>query len=354
MIDSEYKISSRAEARLEAYVHDLEVHPRGKLVGPVDFSDRQVLDRREIENALPYSLTFEDYAGILQLALYTECATDSYAAIFYESGKTYGANWLSRFTERLWVPDEYEHADPFKMPLMEFGFSEEELNRKIKQTQEKVYDHTSGKTPVHLSAFGALQEDLTEGWYGLIYPIQRVISPRSAAKIMATKKREALHKVWYKDLTAIQINDNPDLIHSVVDNIDRFVFPADKLIPELQQHAAAWIRMMGGDIKVMERRISRLMAACVGNDPQNIGATAIELIFRKAGELAPTPLKLLKAVSQVPALGQGVNFLAGQAVQDLEGMNPRTTVEKLVWDGTKPFRRLLVGKMERDLQSLFD
>src|SRR6185295_16803050 len=113
-----------------------------------------------------------------KLALMTECATESYATVIRERAEMFDADWLARFNDRVWVPDELTHHAPYKYILLNLGFAESELNREIKETQEKQYVHYGGDTPVHITTFGMIQEYLTDNWHGLISNLLRDASPQ--------------------------------------------------------------------------------------------------------------------------------------------------------------------------------
>lgn len=124
-----YQIPERATKALNDYVLDLEQHPRGKIVGKTEFEEAaRGINRKVIVASLPRALTEEDFVQIVYLALLTECATESYAQVFEESSRRFNALWLGRFTERIWVPDELGHSDPFKAILLPFGYSEAEVD----------------------------------------------------------------------------------------------------------------------------------------------------------------------------------------------------------------------------------
>lgn len=344
---SDYRISDKAVAQLEAYILDLEVHPRGKRVGKINFNDdRPPLDRTKLVDSLPAGLSEEKFVKVVLLSYLVESATDSYIDVFDLSGERYGALWLPRYSHNVWGPDEYEHSDPFKWPLLYLGYSEEDLDRQAKEVKEKTYEHTSGDTPVHMTQFGEIQEHVTDFWHGLVGFIFREPAPRIAERIFRVKKRETLHSIWYKDLTAIQIADNPDLRCYAVDATDRLKMPGNKLVPELQQGSVNLIPVMGGDLRQLERGLVRLISGSLGDNTEYLGEAIIELLARKSEDLGVTPVRLAKRISEIPGLGRIVNLLAGQAVQEREGMKPKTPAEKLVWDITSPVRSLIVGRAE--------
>ena len=165
---------------------------------------------------LPEGVSEDDFVGILKLALLTECATESYANVISSIGNEFGATWLSRFTQRVWAPDEITHHTPYRLMLLDLGFSCEELDREIKDTQEKQYLHTGARTPVNITTFGMIQEYLTDSYHGLIAGMLRKSAPEAAHMVFRVKRRETLHAAWYRDMTAIQVESNPRFVEDIV------------------------------------------------------------------------------------------------------------------------------------------
>lgn len=320
---SGYVLSNRAGEELSRYVANLEETSPGQQVDAIDF--KQVLPplkMKEVISSLPENypqLSENDFVEILRLALLTECATESYSQAFDEGSKRFNAPWLHRFNRNVWEPDELRHHDPFKRILMDAGFSEEELDGQVKETQDKIYTHTSGSSPVHLTTFGVIQEELTDNWYGLIRNILQKKSPDAAKLVSLVKRRETLHTVWYKDMTALQVADNPDLVYSVADALNRFQMPGNKLVPELQQQSTTWVSNMKGDFKQMEKDMARLIFGSVGQDVRRLGLVLVELAALKRVKAGPIPLQtvstFLKAVN-----GRGAGLI-GEAVLEHEKLN---------------------------------
>lgn len=342
---SDYWIPNTAMNQLTEYVVDLERKPRGQLVGTTNLSETiPSLQRKAVMESLPKGLTEGDFIQILQLAMLTECATDAYAAIFYESSRRFKMPWLHRFTSEIWVPDEYQHTDPFKKVLMHFGFSEQELNQQIAEVLEKTYEHTSGGTPVQLTIFGALQEYLTDGWYGMIAPILDKTSPEAAEDVRRVKRRETFHMVWYRDMTAIQVISNPRLIDQVAEALDLFTLPGNHLIPDLQRQAEGWIPKMGGDFNQIERRVIRLISSSLDDNPEYLGEAIINYGARRS-ESFISSLRALRLLSAVPLLGSTINTLAGQAAMDHEGINKKDLEDDPFYRITSPVRKIVVRKL---------
>jgi len=129
---STYSLPATAAPKLEAMVDQIIARP-GKLIDLKAMEQTpERLDVRAIIDALPEGITEEDFVKMLRLAMLTECGTDSYAAVFQEGADKYNANWLNRFNQKVWVPDEYTHTLPYYMMLRSIGFTEEELDRQIR------------------------------------------------------------------------------------------------------------------------------------------------------------------------------------------------------------------------------
>src|SRR5690606_9812552 len=120
-----YSIPEATRNRLEAMVDQIEADP-GRSLSPDEFDVE--LDTSRVLSTLPPGLTEDDFVGILKLAMLTECATDIYVHEISSRAREYNAPWLERFNERVWKPDEYMHAEPFKRILLALGHEEAELD----------------------------------------------------------------------------------------------------------------------------------------------------------------------------------------------------------------------------------
>src|SRR5687767_12131045 len=229
---SAFSLPIETTAMLERMVDQIQADP-GNLIDPQTY-DTEIEDIKGVLKTLPDALAEDDFYGILKLALLTECATDSYAAAISERGRMYGADWLVRFNEQVWVPDEYMHAEPFRMALLSLGASEAELDREIRETQEKRFEHVGGDTPVQVCTFGMVQEYLTDHYHGLIAKLFKPAAPVAAKLTFHIKQRETLHMVWYRDMAAIQVAANPDFVYDVSWELANFRLPGNSLTPELQ------------------------------------------------------------------------------------------------------------------------
>ena len=313
-----FSLPAETHAKLDALVARIEARP-GDMVGAHEFDELQErIDVRAVLRTLPEGLSEEDFAGILKLALLTECATETYGDAFAERAERFDVPWLGRFNERVWVPDELTHHTPYKMILMSLGFSEEELDREIRHTQEIDYIHKGGDTPVHVTTFGFVQEYLTDNWHGLVAKLLRTASPEAAYMATRIKRRETLHTVWYRDMTAIQIEAEPRYMTLVAEGLLKFEMPANTLAPELQQNVARWMPLMGADFELISRDLVRLIYQTM-SDTRMTGALLVEIAAEKNFDLGPISPRLIRAAAN--RLGGPGYGLLGEAVLERMGLS---------------------------------
>jgi hypothetical protein len=308
-----YAIPEATSARLEAMVSTIEADPGRSL--SLDEFDVD-LDTSRLFSTLPPGLAEDDFVGILKLAMLTECATDVYVHEISSRAREYGAPWLERFNENVWKPDEYLHAEPFKRILLALGHSEAELDREIEETQAREFEHVGGDSPIHVTTFGMVQEYLTDHWHGLISRILRPSMPQAAAMTARIKQRETLHMVWYRDMTAMQVESNPDFVHEVADELNRFRLPGNSLIPDLQSQAERWLPLMGADFNRIVRDMVKLLHSCAGSQ-EGLGRLAFDLGSwkdRRLGFLKPRHLEW--ALDRFNGWGYG---LVGEAILERVG-----------------------------------
>lgn len=302
--------------RIVALVNQIEIDgPRG-FIKPNELQEMaQSINAETVIKTLPEGLTEEDFIGILKLSLLTECATDTYAKQFNTSSRQYNQPWLGRFTSNVWTPDELMHHLPFKSMLMQLGHSEDGLDKEIKEAREKDYIHGSGNTPVHLTTFGMIQEYFTDNWYGLTHAILRPAAPKAAHMVGRVKGRETLHTVWYRDITALQIEENPQLIPHVAETLMRFQMPGNEIVPDLQTRASDWLPRMGANLAKVKKDIVRLSAEAV-NSPANAGRLILEIAAQQGRKLGP--FKATHVRSALNRLGDNGYGIVGEGI--LEGM----------------------------------
>jgi hypothetical protein len=266
---------------------------------------------------LPEGLTEDDFAGILKLALLTESATDSYGSVFADSAREHDAGWLARFNHDVWVPDERTHHAPFKLMLLGLGFSEDELDREIRQAQEVDYIHHCGTTPVHLTTFGVVQEYLTDNWHGKVADLMKSAAPEAAYMAYRIKQRETLHTVWYRDMTALQVEANPHLLPHVAETLMNFEMPGNTVAPEQQARARDWLPLLGVDFERISRDLVRLVYEIAGST-RNSGRLLVEIAAQKGVALGPLSARHIQlALNRLGGPGYG---LLGEAMLERYGL----------------------------------
>ena len=276
------------------------------------------MDVRAVIKALPEGLSEEDLAGILRLAMLTECAAETFGAAIDERAQRYGADWLSRFNNRVWLPDELTHLTPYKMILLSLGFSEEELDREIKHTQQLPFEHRGGDLPVQVTTFGFVQEYLTDNWHGLVARLLKRASPEAAYMATRVKRRETIHTMWYRDMTALQLEADPRLVEPMAEALVKFQMPANQVAPDLQAEVARWLPAMGVDYEQMAKDLLRLVHTTLG-DVRQTGRLLVQLAAEKGYQLGPvTTAQVRTAVNRLGGPGYG---LVGEALLEKLGLS---------------------------------
>ena len=313
-----YSVPSESVRALDSLVDGIESNP-GDLISPQEFDDEGLaLGLKAVLAQLPADMSEDDFVGILRLALLTESATESYASLITERARRFDAHWLARFTERVWAPDELTHHTPYRLMLLSLGFSEGQLDREIREAQEKQYVHPGGDTPVHLTTFGMIQEYLTDNYHGLIGRLLRQASPRAAHMAFRIKRRETLHMAWYRDMTALQVEASPGFVAFVANEIDRFHMPGTSLVPELQAQGLRWQALMGGDFNQIFKDLFRLVHETLG-DVRLTGELVMVLAARKNVKLGPLSARqIATALNRLGGPGYG---LLGEALLENAGLS---------------------------------
>ena len=315
--DTAYRIPQTAAPKLEALVDEIVARP-GEFVDVKMLQQApEQLDVRKVIATLPDDLTEEDLVGIMKLAMLTESATDAYAAVFTEGARAYNADWLIRFNEKVWVPDEHTHYTPYKLMLQSLGFSEEELNREIRDTQGRHYEHCCGMTPVELTTYGTVQEYLTDHWHGLIANLLKPAAPFASYCANQIKKRETLHTVWYRDMTAVQVEENPELISLVAKTLTTFQMPGTRLVPEYGNRSLEWMQRMHVDFGRVAKELARNFSETAGS-VKRTGVLMVEMAVARNYPIGPFPPKLVRgAMNRLGGAGYG---LIGEAILERVGL----------------------------------
>jgi len=270
-----------------------------------------------VVNALPAGLDEADFVGILKLAMLTESATESYEATICDCADRNDAPWLRRFITNVWSPDEATHFAPYKVFLMEMGFAEEELDREVRETREREYVHLGGAAPLHMTMFGMIQEYLTDNYHGLIAKALKPSAPEAAAMVTRIKRRETLHSVWYRDMTALLVEAEPHSIEMIVSEVGTFRMPGASLVPELQDQGARWQTLLGANSQQLFQDLFRYVQGTFQNVRQT-GELVMRLASDKNIKLGPMPVRLLdSALRRLGGPGYGI---IGEAALERSGL----------------------------------
>ena len=297
-------------------VSPLDLESMGETFTPEDLIESANLDSKEIIDSF-------------RLSLITESLTEQYSQTFKIGAKKHGADWLENYISGFWEPDELGHADPFKNILITLGIDKRSIENEIQEAKESTNYHSTHKSgfhPVELTTYGMIQECITDYWYEL----QRDMLPENSNTsrvISKVKGREALHTVQFRNLTAIQIEAEPELIDNVIHATLNFQMPAIEIEPikDIESKTQEWIPRMNGEvIGLLKRIVSNLSIALDDKDklgklftryashserrfikfiPNSFLAQAIRRIrpgYGIVGEIVLEQLGLISNESQVP------------------------------------------------------
>lgn len=312
-----YSLPSTAGPKLEALVDQIVANPGDLIDLKAMEAASDGIDVKAVVESLPPQVSEEDFVGILKLAMLTECATDSYAAVFQEGAEAYDAPWLTRFNQEVWVPDEYTHATPYQFMLQSLGYSEEELQAEMRDTQDRTYEHCCGITPVELTTYGTVQELLTDNWHGLIARLLKPKAPYAAHCANLVKRRETLHTVWYRDMTAVMVEENPELISLVGKTLTTFQLPGTMLIPQYGGKALGWMQALDMDFTHLAKELIRNFAESAGTIKRS-GMLVIEMAVHRNYPIGPFPARFVRAaMNRLGGPGYG---LIGEAMLEKVGL----------------------------------
>lgn len=320
-VSSAFYLPQSATPKLEALVDGITANP-GPLVNPVELQESyEQMDVRKVVASLPDEMTESDFVGILKLTMLTECATDSYSAVFQRGAQEFNAPWLARFNDEVWTPDEHTHHTPYKLMLQTLGHSEEELDREIKEVQDLHYEHCCGHSPVELTTYGIIQEYLTDNFHGMISQLLKAEAPYAAKSAAAVKRRETLHTLWYRQMTTVQVEENPEMLELVADTTMSFQMPGTRLVPQFGNRSLEWMGKANVDFSRVARDFVRNFYEVAGT-MKRTGQFFLDLSSRRGTKVGPVPLSGARRVlDKIGGPGYG---LVAEAVLDKFGI-PRPT-----------------------------
>lgn len=308
---------ARTAQNLEDLVTRIEANP-GRMINPAELAEAyESADVSRVVESLPEGLTREDLVDILKLAMLTECATETYADVFREGARRHDAPWLARFVDKVWVPDESTHTDPFRAMLLTLGFEEAELDRQIRDVQQMPYEHCCEVEPLALATFGMIQEQLTDQWHGLIANLVKPAAPHAAHIANRVKGRETLHTMWYREMAAISIAGDPGRLDNVATAIMGFKMPGNQLVPELQGQALRWMPHLGVDFALVAKDLVRNFSEVAGS-PRRSGELLTEVASRRGFSVGPIPMRFARVL--MARLGGFGYEVVGQAIIERVGL----------------------------------
>jgi hypothetical protein len=262
---AEYKMSQAGLDKLDAYSASIIRNP-GQMIDPQVFEQiEEQIDLARLIPGLASTIPYEDFMNALRLALLTESATDTYSVQFQEVAKMYGADWLAAFNDRVWDPDEQTHRTPYFRTLVGMGCDPAELKREMKQAQERHYDRKAANDPASITMFGTNQELLTDGYHGAVAFTIRPYAPLAAHGIFLVKKREKLHTEWYRKMTAIQIEHNPELLANAAYITAHFEMPEGQVAPQYATMGGDYWQMMGMNRAQVAKDLVRVFHQLTGD-----------------------------------------------------------------------------------------
>ena len=314
---STYSLPATAAPKLEAMVDQIVARPGTMIDLKAMEQVPERLDVKAVIAGLPEALSEDDFVKMLRLAMLTEAGTDSYAAVFQEGADKFNATWLARFNEKVWVPDEYTHMLPYYLMLRSIGFTEEELDRQIRDLQARVYTHCCGISPVELTTFGTVQEYLTDNWHGLLATLMKPAAPEAAHYANLVKRRETLHTVWYRGMTALQVEENPELIELVAKTLTTFQMPGTQLVPDCGPLALTWMQKLNVDFNYVAKELVRNFSESAGNVKRS-GMLLVEMAVAREYPIGPFPARFVRgAMNRLGGAGYG---LLGEAILEKVGL----------------------------------
>lgn len=338
----EFWLPETAIISLQNKVTGIRQNP-GNLVDPNKLEELQgKFSMKDIMRNLPQGLTEDTFIEILKLAVLTECKTTDYSNVFRMGSKKFDAPWLGGDNGFIpvWERDELGHTKPFEILLLSAGYSEKQLRREVAEAREKTYDHATNITPIGLTTYGMTQELLTDHYYGLISNVVRRISLPAAAVVGLVKGREALHTLWYRDLTALQVEGNPDLTHFAAEAVGNFGLPGNSFIPELQGKAGKFLKAMGANFEGLLKDMVLRLYQAVGNNEKLLGKLLVEAGTINKDKKNPLLERVKDFCDSMNESGYGI---IGQGILDRAGLSSlwkskQTPIEKAVKHLQSPIR----------------
>jgi hypothetical protein len=162
-----------------------------------------------------------------------------------------------------------------------------------------------------------IQEYVTDNWHGLISTLLRPTVPGAAHLAGRVKQRETLHTIWYRDMTALQLEANPRLLCHIAEAASSFEMPGKSLVPELEHEVPRWLPLLGNDFERWARDITRLLFQIVG-DTRRAGQLVVSIAAQRGTRIGPLhPGVIRAALDRLGGPGYG---LVGEALLERVGL----------------------------------
>jgi hypothetical protein len=266
----------------------------GQMIDPRVFEEiEEQIDLARLVPGLANTIPYEDFVNALKLALLTESATETYSRQFQEVAKNHGANWLAAFNERVWDPDEQTHRTPYFRTLVAMGCDAAELERDMRQAQERLFDRKAANDPASITMYGTNQELLTDAYHGSVAFTIKPYAPLAAHGIFLVKKREKLHTEWYRKMTAIQIEHNPELLANAAHITANFEMPEVQVAPQYATMGGEYLQMMGLNRAQLMKDMVRIFHQLTG-DVHKTGQFLLDVGAERGMELKGVSVKFLR------------------------------------------------------------
>jgi hypothetical protein len=224
---------------------------------------------------------------------------------------------LTRWIRAVWLPDELTHAPPYRAILLSYGLAESELDRLMSEAASAHFSFPGHNTPFHVTAYGMVQEYITDYWHGRAATILKPSLPEAALIARRIKQRETLHSIWCRDMTAIQLEDDPTLMSELVQVLADFRMPGHTVAPELYAQSSRWVQAIGLDAARVARELTRLLYSVV-DDPAKAGKLLVSVAEAQGRHVGPVSASQIRRA--LDRLGSGGYGLVGEALLEHAGL----------------------------------
>ncbi|HUF53208.1 MAG TPA: acyl-ACP desaturase [Dehalococcoidia bacterium] len=292
---ADYRMPQSGVDKLDAYAAGIIRNP-GQMIDPRVFEQiEEQIDLARLVPGLADTIPYEDFVNALRLALLTESATDTYSVQFQEVAKIHGAGWLAAFNERVWDPDEQTHRTPYFRTLVGMGCDGAELQREMRQAQEREFDRKGASDPASITMFGTNQELITDAYHGSVAFTIKPYAPLAAHGIFLVKKREKLHTEWYRKMTAIQIEHNSELLANAAYITAHFEMPEVQVAPQYAPMGGDYAQMMGMDRAQVMKDLVRIFHQLT-NDVHKTGRFLLDVGAERGVQVRGISVGFLRAL----------------------------------------------------------